>query len=325
MAETDEEAARASAHPEPQDSKKLPPRSVRSNRSTPRVQTPTEDWTQGKKNKYNYHSLANLVAKQPGFAILRRFSELNAKNILYMQAELAILEDELAELEHEDLNSDDVTHRKYQWEAYELIRAPPGEDKQWQKILEIRAKLKEYNLLLLQQQRLNNLPGPNSHDLSQLHRILDWEEYGGEWLEPPEDAWSSRFEYDLVALSARSAGQDRFDRWLAEKVVPFIHRRILHRKVRPGEAEDTTYEYSDKTLRRFAEVVMIIIAALLPSVPVIALNYIPSILIKLLFVVAFSFLFSVCLVYFTSATRPDIFAVVTALASVQVVFIGTST
>jgi hypothetical protein len=70
---------------------------------------------------------------------------------------------------------------------------------------------------------------------------------------------------------------------------------------------------------------MIIIAALLPSVPVIALNYIPSILIKLLFVVAFSFLFSVCLVYFTSATRPDIFAVVTALASVQVVFIGTST
>ena len=284
---------------------------------------PEDDWTQGKKTKYNYHHLAELMGKQPGFAIVRRFATLNAKNLLYMQAELANLELELEEAEQGDLNSPDFEHRKFQWEASRLAGAAPGEDQQWQKVLEIRAKLKEYNCLLLEQQRLHALPGPNAHDLSKLREILNWEEYGNEWLEWPEDAWSPRYDDDLVALSVRASGQDRFDRYISETLVPFVHHHVLHRQLRPGEAPDKTYEYSEKALLRGAEVFMIIVAALLPSVPIIVLNAIPEVLPRLAFTVAFSFVFSIFLAYCTSARRPEIFAVVTALASVQVVFIGT--
>ena len=103
------------------------------------------DWTSGKDPNFNYLELAGLMGKYPGLAIFRRFATLNAKNLLYLQAEIAELEDQLDLLEGEDRNSTNLDHRKFQWEARLLMTAPAGENQQWQKILEIRAKLKEYS------------------------------------------------------------------------------------------------------------------------------------------------------------------------------------
>lgn len=46
----------------------------------------SENWaSHKKKSSYNYHKLAQLIGKQPGLAVFRRFATLNAKNLLYLQ------------------------------------------------------------------------------------------------------------------------------------------------------------------------------------------------------------------------------------------------
>lgn len=132
-----------------------------------------------KKPTYNYLTLAQKLGNEPGFAIFRRFATLNAKNLLYLQAELTLLEDELDYLEYEDQEAEDETRRNYQWEARLLMEhledkdnnkrrkeeeEDEDEDKeakdktntpnmknkrkteQWKKMLEIRSKLKEYSV-----------------------------------------------------------------------------------------------------------------------------------------------------------------------------------
>jgi hypothetical protein len=133
-----------------------------------------------KKPAYNYLTLAQKLGNEPGFAIFRRFATLNAKNLLYLQAELTLLEDELEYLESEDQDAEDETRRNYQWEARLLIEPIEDDDEgeqedgdedgegkakaeqdteetgrdqksglkkspQWEKMLEIRSKLKEYS------------------------------------------------------------------------------------------------------------------------------------------------------------------------------------
>lgn len=92
---------------------------------------------------HGYPRLAHWVGREPSFAIFRRFATLNAKNILYLQAEIAYLELELDELER--LNSDDCG--SLQTHLQGLLNAPEGSSghKQMQKMLEIRGKLKEYS------------------------------------------------------------------------------------------------------------------------------------------------------------------------------------
>ena len=52
----------------------------------------SESWTSNKKkSSYNYQKLAQLIGKQPGLAIFRRFATLNAKNLLYLQVGLLVL------------------------------------------------------------------------------------------------------------------------------------------------------------------------------------------------------------------------------------------
>jgi hypothetical protein len=151
-----------------------------------------------KKPTHNYLTLAQKLGNEPGFAIFRRFATLNAKNLLYLQAELTLLEDELEYLECEDQEAEDETRRNFQWEARLLIEHEEDDDAeeetegdnengesesevevnevpdttetkkkkrimkkspQWEKMLEIREKLKEYSAC------------PFSRPLHALHRL----------------------------------------------------------------------------------------------------------------------------------------------------------
>ena len=87
-----------------------------------------------------------------------------------------------------------------------------------------------------------------------------------------------------------------------------------------------TYEYPDRRLNRATEVVSIVVSSLLPTTSIVVLNYIPPqpAIYRLAFILAFSGFFTLCLTLFTEARRIEIFAAAVALASVQVVFIGTT-
>ena len=80
-------------------------------------------------------------------AIFRQFSDLNVKNLLYMQGELVRLEVELEMMARENKNSTDTQKVDFEKSVTTMIGPHRAEDghKHWAKVLEIREKLKDYS------------------------------------------------------------------------------------------------------------------------------------------------------------------------------------
>jgi hypothetical protein len=108
----------------------------------------------------SYSSLATLMARYPETMIVRTFSELNKKNLLYYQAEIVNLERELHEIEEEDRQSDLPLCREYdtKWSSLtqqskdnnsRIVQGLPvqhtREGLQWEVFLKIRRLLFEYS------------------------------------------------------------------------------------------------------------------------------------------------------------------------------------
>ena len=101
-----------------------------------------------------YPRLAGRMGEKPEVAIFRRFNELNAKNLLYMQAELHTLEQKLAEVEVEDAKgSPDRAKYATNFESMEVALTLAGNEddiacRQIKLIFAIREKLKDYSMFL---------------------------------------------------------------------------------------------------------------------------------------------------------------------------------
>lgn len=95
-----------------------------------------------------YHDLASVLSRYFGLGIFRRFGTLSTLNLLYLQAELTSLEEELKVLAHSDVecgNAGDL-RRSFFAQDWKFLSKPlgNGDEKQWEKMLQIREKLKEY-------------------------------------------------------------------------------------------------------------------------------------------------------------------------------------
>jgi len=97
-----------------------------------------------------YPKLARFIGERPGFAIFRRFSELNARNLLYLQAELLDVEEELYETEIDDQRDQDLRQLQFSMRGIHNGRAAPDGSKarsRWKLYEEQRRLLKEYSEL----------------------------------------------------------------------------------------------------------------------------------------------------------------------------------
>ena len=103
-----------------------------------------------------YTRLASLMGSRPEVAILRRFGSLNARNLLYLQAELVALENSLRACAEKNSMSSDADRAAGARDWYTLSRLGNGSSnnndmdagEEWRTMLEIRKKLKEYSLWL---------------------------------------------------------------------------------------------------------------------------------------------------------------------------------
>ena len=94
-----------------------------------------------------YPKLASLIGQKPEAAIFRRFSNLNTENLLYLQAELTLLEQELKDIVDEDINSGMRRRKRHSRSFYALKESSEhGNKTQWDKRQEIKEKLKEYSI-----------------------------------------------------------------------------------------------------------------------------------------------------------------------------------
>lgn len=93
-----------------------------------------------------YAKIASRVAENPELGIYRRFAALNAQNLLYLQAELHGLEQELRKHAQEDAAaSDDETRKLYSRDWHTLAKSTDKDRRQWNTMCRIRGALKEYS------------------------------------------------------------------------------------------------------------------------------------------------------------------------------------
>jgi hypothetical protein len=93
-----------------------------------------------------YPQVANFMGEFPEMAMVRRFRGLNARNLLYLQAELVQIEKELLACERADAKGEDEAKKMYSKDFFWLQQSEnEPENKQWKLIEKMRAKLKEYS------------------------------------------------------------------------------------------------------------------------------------------------------------------------------------
>lgn len=102
-----------------------------------------------------YPKLAKCMGSSPEFAIFRRFATLNARNLLFLQAEITLLEKKLEDLTAADEKATHLDRAIYSrdWETLKDSCDEGAENrghdpKQWKLFLDIRTKLKEYSMFL---------------------------------------------------------------------------------------------------------------------------------------------------------------------------------
>jgi hypothetical protein len=98
-----------------------------------------------------YAKLALLMGEHPEHGIFRRFATLNAQNLLYLQAELTVLEEQHLALALENEASGHRERKAYATNWFMLNNSTTstteeGEDRrQWAMFLKIREKLSQYS------------------------------------------------------------------------------------------------------------------------------------------------------------------------------------
>lgn len=108
-----------------------------------------------------YAKIANLMGHHQELAIFRRFNVLNFQNLLYLQAKLTYLEDDLRKLARCDAAEPSRRFYSKEWWSLARTRGNGTERAQWKKILQIRKTLREYSTII-------SLVISQSHDLSRV-------------------------------------------------------------------------------------------------------------------------------------------------------------
>lgn len=150
--------------------------------------------------------LAKLMKETPDFEAFERFEELNIKNLLYYQIELARIKNRLEKRERTDRNCVSTDRRsEFHTMAHKLVNSDTD---QWSDVLNLRKCLSGYNNALLQFSQVSALPEPSRRNMNALVR----------WLVSPEagnfkvtglgsDVWGNQ--YARAAAGAKEPGITR--------------------------------------------------------------------------------------------------------------------
>jgi hypothetical protein len=101
-----------------------------------------------------YAKVAALMGRYPESAMFLQFSDMQIQSLLYQQAELFGLQQDLRELE--GFNETNPEFSKYftNWSALSTADQGTGGEKQWELVLLIREKLSQYSSTILSRESL---------------------------------------------------------------------------------------------------------------------------------------------------------------------------
>ncbi|KAI4626509.1 hypothetical protein J4E83_003660 [Alternaria metachromatica] len=263
-----------------------------------------------------YPKLARSMGIRPESAIFRSFGALNAKNLLYMQAEITYLEEELREMEVADHDSDEGEKARYAHDWFFLEVSAEERDgvdaSQLSLILKIREKLREYNKALYYQTAICQFEPPDYYDLKDVQGFMASSEMKLPLYGPDRNVWgiyddpTAHADDGLIALHPR-VRTDTFTTMLSDRLV---HVFLFFKKLYPGkESENPMCFYRDDTISTITFWLTCFIASILPVIAIIALVNISSLVHRLAAIAVFNGIVSLCLGWFTEARRTDVFAI----------------
>lgn len=265
-----------------------------------------------------YPKLAGQIGLLPEIAIFRSFSALNAQNLLYLQAELIHLEQQLRKQERADsINAAQGNKATYAVNWFWLYQSKhDGDEDQLKLVQTIRARLKEYNKALLQYSTILDLPKPSKWDLNDIQSYLETDDMGPLAL-IGDDAttWGSTahpktYNPDLITLRERH-NEDAFSKLVTEKVIKLLFRCGCARWKKSSSVYGAV-GFKDRIFLRIAFWITTVVASLLPIASITVLYCVHSAAARLGVIAAFNVVVSICVAAFTTAKATDVFAVAAA-------------
>jgi hypothetical protein len=204
-----------------------------------------------------YDKLARFMVNEQ-YAIFRQFKSTANRDLLFLQAELAHLEEEFAALSGRDKVVDgeqELYNRNWYLLSTSRLRGCGGE--QWDKALQIRMKLREYcprnsrskswasrvaNFLaddfVSRYSEIANMPQARNRDLTMLREWISRPDLGGGIAFSGNDlnlgggsVYDEKHLNDLMTLTNRIGENDPFTRFLAGPVFHKFERIWRHVKV----------------------------------------------------------------------------------------------
>jgi hypothetical protein len=103
-----------------------------------------------------YAKIAHLMGRHTELGIFRRFGALNFQNLLYLQAKLTRLENDLKQLVQRDQAHPDREFYSKDWWSLARTKGNDPNKRQWKKVLQIRKTLREYSMKYLFELCLTN-------------------------------------------------------------------------------------------------------------------------------------------------------------------------
>ncbi|KAK0658714.1 hypothetical protein QBC41DRAFT_308131 [Cercophora samala] len=265
---------------------------------------------------------AFMRGSQNEVAILKRFDHANVLALLSLQAEVVELEQEYRDqclLDHQD----DSTRRFS--ESLKLSRH--SKSPQYEKLMELREKLEEYNRFIIQVHQMNSIPSPQPSQLSALKDWLRDFKGGNSFLQSNEAfTWADPDPSSYLCLSAPVKETDPFTTFITEKILGAYHHFLGHR-LGTGEVVDTETghtSYSSSRISQASSLITTVLASILPVLTILVLNTLESTNARIAVTAAFTALFALVIAVFSDAKRIEIFAATATFAAVEVVFIGSA-
>ncbi|KAL4878732.1 hypothetical protein BJY04DRAFT_220799 [Aspergillus karnatakaensis] len=259
--------------------------------------------------KQGYDRLAALITSDKGLSIFRSFKHLNAKNLLYLQAEIVNLEAELEELIEKDAASKQGHNAKFST-SVRLLKEANSE--QWKKWVELRELLERYNTAKLQYTQTTRLKPPHKQDLAVLRDWLSTNAFCSTLTE--FDQWFGEDDEntdDLVSLCGRYENVDSLTRWVFRSAIPWFHRVVGFRHTKANLETGTVY-YDDERIIRATRVTSIITSSVIPASSMLVLYLVNDMILRLAIIIVYNIAFSVVIGLLAKARRVEVFAASTA-------------
>ncbi|XPS92847.1 hypothetical protein M3J09_002224 [Ascochyta lentis] len=281
------------------------------------------------RSRDGYPSLAGLMRSCPDYAIFRRFGELNLLHLLRLQSELQDMENELQKIREEDTYSNDPIRMCYATDFCAMRdNEEVGDSEQYEQIVRIGVKLKEYNQALILASQVQRVVQPTNRELNQL---VDWlsrpKGENGFLVGEEAKVWQCEDVSEYVTLFPRELEDDAFTSLLSGRLLDLYHKAFGHRRQKKygtGARDVEVRKYSAERIGKASNIVVAAISSLLPTLVILALYFVKRMIVRIGLVIMFTAVFSIALAWFTDARKVEIFSATAAFAAVEVVFIGSS-